>query len=255
MQFGDNLHVYVLRRSGNNVMRKLITHRRLMAIYGNIKYKNFIPGEAEFDAGGLKRPFPFPLTRKAVFASGSLHFKTLSRFPVPHYFGVEDRFVPMEELEHQKTTHVVLVRHIHHCLASRIQRGHQRNRQAYPIHENPELHRILDVWVQHVDLLVDPPPRVGGVNFNRWLQDAAYRIALGQKLGVRNASQLPTKRGTGGSGSSFDGMATVKNPMEMLRRANRLSGPDLELWSRCVNRPNVFNALARLETHQSSMKQ
>lgn len=243
-----NLHVYALKRSGNNVLRKWITHRRLMAIYGNVRFEDFIPGEAEFDAAGLKRPLPFPLTPRAVDHAASSSFKVLSRLPIPHYFGVEDRFVPLEELDPQRTTFVVLVRHIHHCLASRIQRGHQGRRMAYPVEETPELHRVLDVWVQHVNLLLDPPTGLVGIYYDRWLLDREYRISVGQKLRVRAPSHVPRKRGTGGGGSSFDGKAPVNQHLELLSRSRRLNGPDRLLWQRCVNRPDVLDAIARLES-------
>ena len=243
-----NVHVYALKRSGNNVLRKWITQRRLMAIFGNVRLEHMLPGEAEFDDAGLKRPLPFPLSRHAVRASGSASFKALSRLPIAHYLGTEDRFVPLHELHQPKTVHVVLVRHIHHCLASRIQRAHQGSRLAYPIEETPELHRILDVWVQHVNLLLDPPAGVVGIYYDRWLQDEEYRRAIGQKLGVRKPSRIPAKRGTGGGGSSFDGMSAVGDPSAMLNRSNQLNSSDLKFWERCVNRPDVLEAIARLES-------
>lgn len=104
-----NLHVYALKRSGNNVIRNWLTHGRLMAICGNVRPEYLVPGLDLFDERGLKRPLPGPLSRHALRLHGPRPFRWMSRLPIPHYLGVEDRFVPVNEVGAGATQHVDLL--------------------------------------------------------------------------------------------------------------------------------------------------
>lgn len=112
------------------------------------------------------------------------------------------------------------------------------------------MERLLDVWVQHVDLLIEEPAGVTGIYFDRWLVDRQYRLEIGQKLGLPRPGNRPQKRGTGGGGSSFEGLSQVQDPSGLLARSAQLTGPARDLWERCVAQPAVIQAVARLEQAQ-----
>jgi hypothetical protein len=57
---------------------------------------------------------------------------------------------------------------------------------------NAEMERLFDVWVQHVDLLIEEPAGVAGIHFDRrWLVDRQYRLEIGQKLGLQRPGNRP----------------------------------------------------------------
>lgn len=54
------------------------------------------------------------------------------------------------------------------------------------------MERLFDVWVQHVDLLIEEPAGVAGIHFDRrWLVDRQYRLEIGQKLGLQRPGNRP----------------------------------------------------------------
>ena len=61
-----NLHVYALKRSGNNVIRKWITRGRLMAVCGNVRPEYLVEEGISFDAMGVKTPLPKDITRQSL---------------------------------------------------------------------------------------------------------------------------------------------------------------------------------------------
>lgn len=244
-----NLHVYALKRSGNNVIRKWITRGRLMAVCGNVRPEYLVEEGISFDAMGVKTPLPKDITRQSLRYGSPRAFRMSSYFLPTYYAGVEDRFIPEHAVLTQDVQHVIIVRNLKNCLASRLQRGKIASRMSYPTTLNQEMERILDVWVQHVNLSTNPHSGVVGIYYDRWLQDESYRLAIGNQLGVHRAVEIPGARASGGGGSSFDGMAKVRDVNNLMNRFSRLDEKQALILKRCIEIPHVAAAISKLESY------
>lgn len=245
-QCARNLVVIAMKRSGNNAVKDWITHGRHFAVQGNVRPKHV-----------ERRPEPsphhrvivdWPLDLNALKRYGTTIFRLKALLCFPLYIGLEDQaFV---EPAHKSTRHVLIVRSFSNVFSSRLERS-KTGHHAYPGQWCTQLEMQISWWCNHVDALVEQtdeqglptnPSLIVPIYYDRWLTDETYRCQLGEALGVKNPARLPSKRGKGGGGSSFEGRKALSSHeahSNLLNRAGLLTEEMSELLAQIQELPNV----------------
>lgn len=225
-----DLVVFAMKRSGNNALKYWLVRGKWMAIQGNCRPKHFT-GYDPPEVPEFREPVAMPLDLEGLRRHGTARFRLACLFKRPQYLGIEDQaFSPRA---HPHATTILLIRSAENVFASRLARGHEGH-PAYPGVFGPVLKRQMEIWCQHAEMAISAsrsdglpsdPNELLPICYDRWLVDSAYRSSLGEILGLAHATDLPTKRGKGGKGSSFDGfkpLASQSTREALLHRVERL---------------------------------
>ena len=214
MKMAKDLVVFAMKRSGNNALKYWLVRGKWMAIQGNCRPKHFT-GYDPPEVPKFREPVAMPLDLKGLKRHGTARFRLACLLKRPLYLGIEDQ--PFFPHAHPHATTILLVRSAENVFASRLARSDEGH-PSYPGDFGPVLQRQIETWCQHAEEAIAAVDRYGlpvrsdqvlPIYYDRWLIDSAYRLALGQMLGLSHPADLPTKRGRGGNGSSFEGYKSL----------------------------------------------
>lgn len=230
MAKAQDLVVFAMKRSGNNALKFWLVRGKWMAIQGNCRPKHFT-GYDPPEVPEFREPVAMPLDMRGLRKHGTTRFRLACLFKRPFYLGIEDQTYFPHALPH--ATSILLVRSAENVFAGRLARSHEGHPE-YPGELGPVLQRKIETWCQHAETAIatvgpdgipPSPDEVLPIYYDRWLIDSGYRAALGEMLGLSHPSELPTNRGQGGKGSSFNGYRPLEDSAsrrELLQRAQLL---------------------------------
>jgi hypothetical protein len=234
----DTISFQGMKRCGNHAVIDWLTDNNPAISHFN----NVFP-LAPMLEGSACYEFPVPLKR--AIARERKWYLRWAPVPAHPLVSIEDFPFARDHFgDAGRTLSILLVRSAESIFASRIHKAFRTSMPAYPRTVDPVMRRAMDIWVDHVESLIEnaDKPDFVSIVFDVWITDEGYRNAIAQRLGFDPKIPPRASRAKAGGGSSFEGSARVTDTHSLLRRRELLSGEEGDVLSDVLADPAIAHA-------------
>lgn len=252
MHDADLILFHGMKRSGNHAVLDWMMDN----VRGIKHFNNVFPLRVELEQPGS---FKFPVVLGDVLRKQKRWSDFFAKAPAHTICSIEDWDFGRNYFSGaEHTLNILLLRSAENLFSSRIHKAFKMHMAAYPREFDHVMRRAMNVWVDHVDALLENSgrPDFVGIVFDDWVTKPAYRDAVADRLGFKAVVQPRASRAKEGGGSSFDGHAEVAgtDPSSLLQRSQRLSPTERDLLAQVLADAAIVEAQRKLSAFLQSEK-
>lgn len=250
MHDADLILFHGMKRSGNHAVLNWMTDN----VRGIRHFNNVFPLRVELEQPGF---FEFPVALGDVLREQKRWSDVFAKAPAHTICSIEDWDFGRNYFSGaERTLNILLLRSAENLFSSRIHKAFKMRMAAYPREFDHVMRRAMNVWVNHVEALLENSgePDFVLIVFDDWVTKPPYRRAIASRLGFKAVAQPRASRAKAGGGSSFDGHAQVAgtDPSSLLQRSQRLSPAERDLLEQVLADAAIVEAQCKLRAFRQS---